>query len=295
MKINEPLFVLGNPRSGTSLLRLMLNAHHAITIPPECGFIEWWYVKYKDWYVQHNNDADIAAFITDLQQSKKIETWKLDYILLAQIIKEQQPVNYGHLCALVYYTFSLQQNKKPAFWGDKNNYYIHKLDVLKQIYPLGKYIMIIRDGRDVAASYRGVEKIVTASSYKPQLPQAIDAIAKEWVTNNEIILQFLKQEGAGHLIIRYEDLVIETSKELQRICSWLQIAFDENMLEYYIRNKTNEDEPAALLDWKRKTLEAPDAGKIGQYLTALSLQEIDTFEAISNNLLRSFGYDSYGI
>jgi hypothetical protein len=45
----KQVFIIGNPRSGTSLLRIMLNSHSSMVVPPECGFIQWWYQKYKDW------------------------------------------------------------------------------------------------------------------------------------------------------------------------------------------------------------------------------------------------------
>jgi len=290
MNFDQPIFILGNPRSGTTLLRLMLNAHPLLCIPPECGFMEWWHNKYQYWNVQHNNDSDITDFISDLKTSKKIETWKLDYSLLMQTIKEQRPTGYGQLCALVYYTISIQQNKKAEHWGDKNNYYIHRLQLLQQLYPEAKYLMIIRDGRDVAVSYRGVEKLVTASVYKPKLPQAINDIAGEWLVNNNNILDFLKHSPVQHLIIRYEDLVTDSTSVLKKICLWLKIGFDENMLLYYKQNGMNEKEPASLIDWKKKTLEAPDANRIGQYKTEIAGSEIKAFESIAGILLKAFNY-----
>lgn len=290
MLFDEPIFVLGNPRSGTTLLRLMLNAHANICIPPECGFIQWWFEKYQNWDSQNNNHEDVAAFISDLQTSKKIETWKLDGWLLAKIIQENKPVDYAGLCAMVYYTFSIQQNKTSKYWGDKNNFYIDSTELLQQLYPRGKYIMIIRDGRDVAVSYRSVEKMNTDSIYKPKLPQSIEIIAESWKANNEKLLQFFNQSSIAHLIIRYEDLVQQPKDVLQNICNWLGLSFDENMLQYFERNKTRGDEPAAFLPWKMKTLEAPDTDRIGQYKTALSEIEIHQFETIASQLLSKFGY-----
>ncbi len=43
MELNRPIIVLGNPRSGTTMFRLMLTAHSEICIPPECGFFQWYY------------------------------------------------------------------------------------------------------------------------------------------------------------------------------------------------------------------------------------------------------------
>jgi len=59
-------FILGNPRSGTSLLRLMLNANTHIVSPPESGFLHWWYKKYNAWSTADNSKENIAAFVKDL-------------------------------------------------------------------------------------------------------------------------------------------------------------------------------------------------------------------------------------
>ena len=44
-------FILGNPRSGTTLLRVILHSHENIIVPPECGFLTWLYKDYYDWVV----------------------------------------------------------------------------------------------------------------------------------------------------------------------------------------------------------------------------------------------------
>ena len=56
-------FILGNPRSGTTLLRLMLNSHPKLGVPPECGMIQWWNEKYKNKNLQDVYDT----FINDIK------------------------------------------------------------------------------------------------------------------------------------------------------------------------------------------------------------------------------------
>jgi Sulfotransferase family len=291
VKKNNPIFILGNPRSGTTLLRLMLNAHPEICIPPECGFIEWWYDKYCNWKTDfNNNDEKLKSFIVDVLSSKKMETWNLNETIVKEIIKKENPSNYAELCACVYFTFSLHQNKKIKYWGDKNNYYIHKLPLMKKLYPSAKFIFIIRDGRDVAVSYRNVEQIETASEYKPKLPQQIEAISKEWVQNNEQVLSFLKDSSSDHIMLRYEDLVRQTKKQLCKICEFVGIEFNHSMLNYYRKNNQQGDEPLATLDWKKKTLEAPDESRVGQFHSKLSQKETIYFENTAGDLLKTFGY-----
>lgn len=293
MKNVIPLFILGNPRSGTSLFRIMLTSHPEICIPPECGFIQWWFNKYKNWSVRDSsNQIEVAKYMEDLASSKKIETWNLDYTKLTQLISSCKPKNYAELSLLVLQQFCEQQNKQAIYLGDKNNYYIHHLDVIYKIYPSAKYIAIIRDGRDVACSYKNISKLKTTSKYKPILPTDIESIAKEWGDNNQEILNFGKKIGSENFIkIKFEDLLTNSRDVLETICSFLNVDFNINMLKYAELNKDNKIEPDQLMDWKKKTYLAPDVTGISKYKEELSVKEIETFQKINSGLLDLLGYE----
>src|SRR5690606_17674480 len=97
------LFILGNPRSGTSLFRLMMNSHRRVGAPPECGFLHWWYGKYGGWSVADGrNPEKVDKFIADLLTSKKIESWELVASELRRYLLNIQPANYGALTAACY-------------------------------------------------------------------------------------------------------------------------------------------------------------------------------------------------
>jgi hypothetical protein len=287
----EKVFILGNPRSGTSLFRLMLNAHPQIISPPECGFLHWWYIKYKDWNITYNSCNKINEFINDLKSSKKIENWNLDFGKLHQKIIQQNPENYEDLSEIVYLIFAEQKGKKPTIIADKNNYYIHHLNDLNEIWPSAKYILVIRDGRDVACSYLNIEKLITNSPYKPKLSNDISTIAKEWVANNNNIIDFIDSFGANRgLIVRYEDVVTNPKFFLTQVCEFLGVDFNPEMLTYYIKNATQHDEPSSTLDWKMKTLEKPDENNIGKFKTELAHKDCQEFNAIAKKILQKFNY-----
>ncbi len=283
------VFILGNPRSGTSLLRIMLNSHPVIAAPPESGFMHWWRAKYKDWSkADANSEKKVAGFVDDLLSSKKIETWRLDRDAMVNLIIENQPVDYGDLTSLVFLHWSVKhEHKVPAVIVDKNNYYINHLNDLPGIWPSAKFIFLIRDGRDVASSYLDLKNLKTDSPYKPDLPTDVRTIAATWEQSNKNIVQFLKHRPADHwVMIRFEDLVSNPKTELAKLTSFLGVDFSEDMLTYYLK----ENEPSSTLDWKRKTLEEPDATKIGRYKTVLSAQEVTLFNNTAREMLNFGGY-----
>ena len=288
----EKVFILGNPRSGTSLFRLMLNAHPQIISPPECGFLHWWFAKYKDWNHTYNTLSQVNEFVHDLKSSKKIEDWDLDFGALNQKIIKQNPKNYAELGEIVYLMFSEQKGKMPIIIADKNNYYINHLNDLNEIWTTAKYILLVRDGRDVACSYINIEKLVTDSPYKPKLSNEISTIAKEWVTNNNNIIDFINSfDSERGIIVRYEDVVTNPKFYLSKVCSFLGVDFNDEMLTYYIKNASKQDEPSSTLDWKMKTLEKPDENNIGKHKTELSQEDYKKFNSIAAILLQKFNYE----
>ncbi|GAA4290504.1 sulfotransferase family protein [Aestuariibaculum suncheonense] len=268
-------FILGNPRSGTTLLRLLLNAHSCIGVPPECGMIQWWHSTYKAW----GADEHLLAqdFLGDILRSKKIEDWHINPADITNILEADY--TYAEVFDAIY----RQYTGKPII-GDKNNYYIHHLHTLKHIYPKAKYIHLVRDGRDVACSYLQLQHLNQELKYIPKVSNNIERIAGEWDANVSKIDNFLESENA--LVIRYEDVLSDTKKTLQLVCAFLGTAFEPDMLSYY----TNNNEPESTLHWKTKVLEPLDTRNFNKFKTVLSESELDLFHAVAGNTLKKYNY-----
>ena len=285
----QKLFILGNPRSGTSLFRLMLNQHSEIVAPPECGFLQWWYPIYKDWTEKDNFSNRLELFLSDLFSSKKIETWELNREKLKNFIIAKNPADYGALVACVYLSYESQPDNIRVI-ADKNNYYISHIPELKAIWPDAKYIHLIRDGRDVACSYIDVDKLKTISPYKPTLPVNIEQIALEWIENNTAIAQLNKENTENFLLVKYEDIIVQTQKALTEVCAFLELNFEFNMLDYYRQKDAGKTEPIQTLDWKKKTQEKPDHKKINRYKFDLTEEQIKLFNRVAIKELKFYGY-----
>lgn len=283
---SEPFFVLGNPRSGTSLLRIMLNCNQALVVPPECGFIFWWYKKYEKWFYSKSN---VELFLKDFSESKKIETWHLDYGALSEFIDDNKPVDYAGLCACIYIFYGIKSGKEVKTWGDKNNYYVLHTAEIVQLFPKAKIIHLIRDGRDVACSYKEIETLNTHSKYKPVLSSDLSAIANEWVDNNLTISALGTTQE--YFSIKYENLILQTEETLTKLCDFLSVPFDTNMLRYFDINKALQLEPNETMDWKMKTLQAPDPTNIGRYKNILSPEEIAIFNKVAIDVLKTYQYE----
>lgn len=283
-----PLFIIGNPRSGTTLLRLIVNAHPHFCVPPECGFIQWLYASYKQWTVQWSQDkSKVDQFLIDLANCRKIETWHLHMDALKERIVATQPSSYAELCNTVLVQYTAQEKPTAIRWGDKNNYYIKHTDLLRHIFSEVRFLCIVRDGRDVACSYRElIKRADKSSAYYPNLPAGISEIADEWARNNQVIRNLITSDKASW--VRYEDLVQSPEHTIRQICSSLDIPFDQRMLAFHTEKAASE--PKEMLAWKEKTQSAITSSQTQRYKKDLSESEVLAFEKQAGAFLDFFGY-----
>ena len=204
---------------------------------------------------------DVRDFVRDVLASRKIEMWDLEPQWPHRLHGKGRGASYGRLCEEVYRHWARAQGKVINAVVDKNNYYVHHIEPIMNVWPDAKVLHLIRDGRDVACSYKALQVLETTSPYKPDLPTDIQAIAEEWRYNNERIAACASLGAGRYLAVRYEDLLRDPENVLGEVCEFLGVDYDLEMLNYQHHN----DEPELTSDWKRKTFEPLDVSNIGKY------------------------------
>ena len=242
------------------MLRLMLTCHHNIVIPPECGFAAWLYPRFRGWQQDHGQEWH-RRFVHDLFECRKIETWRLDRDALATFLREHTPSGYAAAVSLVYEFYGRNLGRPFTRWGDKNNFYIDHIAALDAMYPRSQFVHIVRDGRNVACSYRRLNRRAMDSPYAPRLPDKVGEIAQAWRCNLEKVRAAFSVIAPARVHeLRMEDLVDDPETQLELLCAFLNEPFAPTMLDYYRENRQNELEPASFLQWKEKTVEPPIRG-----------------------------------
>lgn len=273
----RPFFIIGSGRCGTTLLRAMLQTHPTVHIPPETyelGRIIQEYPRYSrlPW------DELLRLILTRLEYNP---LWDAFGISLRELYLDllEQPREALNLAYVLhrFYMFHAKTYKPSAVrWGDKtplNTYYLHEIC---SVFPDALFVHMIRDGRDVVRSY------VELGRYSVR--EATD----RWSRAIRVSREFGQQHPRQFMEVCYEDLVREPEMVLQRVCPFVQIAFDETMLRHHEFDlKLGDVEKLAHHSNVKNPINTRAIGKWRKYFSGDEIAEI---EQALGPLLEEFGY-----
>lgn len=279
-------FVVGVARSGTTLLRLMLDAHPELAMPPETHFIPALAET-----CGANGQESSACVLAALTSDPRWPDFGLDGEALRQRIERLEPFTLGGALRAFYQLYAARFGKPR--WGDKTPRYLIRMSLIRQVLPEARFVHLIRDGRDIWLSLRGLKFG----------PDSVDSAAADWVSR----IAKARTQARNlpfYLEVRYEDLVLEPASTLRRICTFLELPWDPAMLSYHDRAGERLAELQDVYDpatgrvnkgANRQRIHAlterpPQADRVGRWRTELERSERERYEAISGDLLRELGY-----
>jgi hypothetical protein len=231
-QIQNRVFIVGCPRSGTTLLQGLLTAHPKIISFPESHFfssliIPKWSHLLGIGSPQARQKLDKLISHLALKNARKLpeKTWRVS--------------NY-----IAYFTALLDNAAlagERSIWIEKSPEHLHQISFIEKHVPNAKFIHIVRNGSDVVASLYDV-----AAKYQQQWdgPWSIERCVHWWVRDVKTSLKHHSKDN--HLVIKYETLVIDTERQLSELCQFLEVDFDSVMLKEYQSTKNQivkKDEP----------------------------------------------------
>jgi hypothetical protein len=275
---HPPLFVVGCGRSGTTMLRLMLDTHPDLAIPGEGHFIPFTH-KILHRFVGPEGQLDSEALTHRLLNTVHFRRWGVPDEMALRRVRALHRADFAGIVEALYLSYADLTGK--ARWGDKTPIYVRHIPLLAELFPSARFIHVIRDGHDVALSYLSV----------PWGPSTIWEVAQKWSRDTSA------GRSAGgylephrYLEIRYEDLVSDTEIELERLCSFGDLRFDERMLDYHSDAGVRLQVQPAKTRFHRSATRPPTAG-IRDWRSQMSEGQIEAFEALAGNTLLEFGYE----
>ena len=280
-------FIVGVARSGTTLLRMMLDAHSQLGIPPETHFI-----PEVAKAVQDAGENAREVFLGRIVESRVWKDFRIDPASLRARLETSEPFQIGPALRAFYQLYVERFGKTR--WGDKTPTYLTQMRLIQNLLPEACFIHVIRDGRDIVLSVKDLW-------FGPGT--AVEA-AENWIER----ITAARSDAAhlqNYLEIRYEDLVLETETTLRKVCAFIDLPWEAGMLEYHRGAderlaEISHDVKAA--DGKRivkaeqrvgihaRTAQQPDASRIGRWKSEMPTTEREQFEKIARPMLAELGY-----
>lgn len=272
--------VLGCVRSGTTMLRALLDSHPQLAVPPESYFVVP-ALEGRDRYEPAGAPLDLDRLLTDVAAERSYPDWCLGPGALAEV-RAEAPATVPDALLALYRAYAHQQGKVRA--GDKTPSHLLHVELLASSFPQARFVHIVRDGRDVVPSILGMQ-------FGPD--RFADAVLF-WERRVE------RGRASGDALgpqryreIAYESLVADPEGTLRELCPFLGLEYAPEMLRYHER----ADE---LLDGLRATrhvqgVRRPPTRGVRDWRTALAPHQVQLFEALAGPVLDRFGYPRSGL
>jgi hypothetical protein len=274
-----PVFIVGAPRSGTTMLQYRLRNLPRISLPTGESHFFIPLLRNQTQFGDLSRVENIRAVLQAMHAQSRdfLETdlhgMRFDAGRLAAELHAQ---GRNSLPAIISGLFEINaRGEGKARWGDKTPYYVMHMQKLLEWFPTAQFVHLIRDGRDVALSLFGrrhdfgVYNAYFAAEYWESYIEKGRAQARSLPSGQ-------------YLELRYEDLLAHPEETMRTLCAFLGEDYSAQLFEV-----APVDDPGKT-PLVHKPLRADNAGK---WRTAMTRAQIRAFEGVAGNTLRELGYE----
>ncbi|MBX3254836.1 MAG: sulfotransferase [Chitinophagaceae bacterium] len=268
---------IGTQRSGSNLLRVMLEQHPAIAAPHPPHLLHI-FMPLLPLY-EPLNERNYKLLLNDMADYVHANPvpWEGVVFDKDEMFRRSRHPHIFEIFRLIYE--AVATSKHARYWCCKS---MQNLFYSQEMEAFGldlKYIFLYRDGRDVALSFK---KAIVGDKHVYQL-------AKQWKKEQDICLELYKQYGGEKVfLLNYERLVAEPENCVRSLCLFLGIDYRDDMMRFY---ESSSSRYAAAAGDMWKNLQKPVMqNNTNKYLTELSAEEIEIYEWVAGDTLQALGY-----
>lgn len=270
--VDDPVFIVGADRSGTSLLYSLLASHPNLSMVRRTNMWRYFYGRYGDLSQTENFERCLVA-MTSYKRMRHLQPDP------ARIRQEFQagPPTYGRLFGLIH-EHHMQRAGKSR-WGDKSLHTEHHVDQVMGEFPHAKILHMLRDPRDRCASmqkrYHRNEGRVAAATGR-------------WLASAGLAQSNSRRYPEHYLVVRYETLAAEPESTLRTVCAFIGEPYVPSMLAM-------EAVPELRQRGGNSSFGQYEAGvistrSIGRYRTVLSQSEIAFIQLLAGRKMARYDY-----
>jgi len=279
-----PIILCASERTGTNLLRAMMSTHSDVASPPPCSLIDV-LPRQSNTYFPLMGEPHIKELVDDavLLTQSHLNAWDID-IAPDKVIDRMRNKSFWTMFQAMNEIYA--ENIGASHWFSKEpGLFRHMYEIALHM-PNAKFIYMVRDGRDVAASM-----------LKKKLHEThVFNAAKHWAQDQKFCLLALSDELIKErtLFVKYEDIIASPEKMMKDIMAFVDLDFQDSQLLFYKNNEVIAH--ANKSEFWKNTAKPIDSSNSGGYKKMLSSKEIEIFESVAGREMRELGYqlDSTG-
>jgi len=271
----RPIFIIGAPRSGTTLLRFMLSSHSGIYIPPESDFIPRLFEGRARAEIRRPRAARNLRIILD--NHRFMREWRTEPLDPAAFLAGLPELTPAAFLDALYGAYAAQYG--AGRWGDKSPIYTRHVGLLAEIFPAAQFVHLIRDGRDAALS--------ALAAYPDRFYVDIYWAARSW--RDRVLAARVAGADLGpdrYLEMRYEELTQDPEGVLRSACGFLGEPFERAMCE---QHKLAREllRPRG----RHAPVREPPRPNSGRWRSQMQPADQRLFQAVAGELLGELGYE----
>lgn len=281
--VNPYLFVVGCPRSGTTLLQRMLDNHPQLTVANDTHFVTR---AAKRVLRKNPNPRLTPELVESVKSYRRFHRLGLDE---AEVTRAATDCGTYAKFVSRLYSIRAQKNQK-SLSGEKTPDFCRSMTLLSGLFPTARFIHIVRDGRDTALStlsWATESKGPGKWSLWRTDPLGTCALWWNWQAGTGQRDGKQLEEGL-YFQVRYEDLVENPVKELTAISGFLDLPYAESMANYHAGKTRDKPGLSAKSAW------LPPVKNLRDWRKDMTPEDIGVFEGIAGPLLRANGYPISG-
>jgi len=275
-----PIFMIGTQRSGSNLLRLMLNQLPEVAAPHPPHILQR-LAPVESSYGDFAEDGNFMRLVDDVCRLVELNPVPWDGVSLDRKEVARRCLERS-LVAVFGAVYDLMAEARNAeTWCCKSLANIFHLDDIERYFGgTARYVYLYRDGRDVAVSF---SKAVVGEKH-------VFHIAREWGSTQRIALAHRDRIGDGRFFgIRYEDITLQPELCMRQLCDFLGYRYTPSMLSFH---QTDEARKAASSSELWGNVVNPVMNNNSQkFLSELPKAEIALFEGVAGDVLDTLGYE----
>lgn len=269
-------FIVGCGRSGTTLLRAMLDTHPDLAIFNESYFVSRTLERRKRY--ERGGSFDTPLFLEHVRTYSSFIRHGLSEERVRMSFEQDPPADYAEAVRRIFEIYA--ESKGKPLYGSKTGEHVWQLPVLAELFPEARFIHLIRDGRDVAQALVGAA----------WGPSSLGHAALFWDKRVRRGMKTGRPLGDRYCEVRYESIVADPETALRGLCDFLGLEFHDQMLRYYERGEAVIPRPPK---WPRQhdgLLKPPTAG-LRDWRRDMSSEDVALLERLAGRSLRALGYE----